>query len=737
MEQGQQPKQPCFIYQGDRRMKRIAFSILASILLLLLMPHFGNGQTSQVLKIFLSEAILDLLASEISGQIIFNNEIILTGAPWIRNPDEFRGTLHESRKMVEIAKSYGIDTIRIDRFPREGELDYPMEGEFWTLKPELKLVARLEADAALVAGGSSSVDITGDLVYVPPMNAQEREDWLKSGMGREIGGKIALMWSHPRGQEAEELDSAGLRGVISFRAQDRYFDPDQVIYSSGSYSEKDNLQFGFTISWRQWSEFLEDLEKGRTVTVRCKTKIEKYPNKIENVFAWLPGTEPEKKGIIFTGHLYEGYTKRGANDNTSGCVVQMEILRALTKLIAQGDLPQPRRTIYFLWPNEISGTYEHLAQHPGFTEKISTNINMDMVGEGLRKNNSLLTMSECTNHLPSYLDGLAQSILNYVWRTNDIVYLPDSPRSRYGQIFPNPIWEKNGSRDAFRYDIQLASGGSDHICFNNPSVAIPAIAFCAWPDQWYHADADTPDKSDPTQMRRMAFIGAAMAWTAANCTDDVLEDLLEEVSAFGYARIGERDLPQAIRTIERTDAEKLQDSVNQAVNLVSFACDREAGAVRSAEDISTGSEKAKSIISSHLKQWETYSLALRKQIQDYARFKAQLLGAKAPQEPRLSQQEKEQMERIPSLYSGVRGQKFNPAQTEEYKGFTAKNPDFFKDLKLDRTQQRTILNYINGRRSVTEIRNWVMAETGRDLDFEKLLDYLDYLEQIDWITYDR
>lgn len=718
-------------------MKRTSFFILASVLLLFLMPHLASGQTSQALKTPLPPAILDLLANEISGQIIYNNEIILTGAPWIRNIDEFSGNLHESQKMVEIAKSYSIDTIRIDRFSREGEFDYPLEGEFWTLKPEHKLVARLEADAALIAGGSSTVDITGDLVYIPPMDAEERKAWLKGRMEKEMAGKIALMWAHPRGEEAEALDAAGLRGVISFRAQDRYFDPDQVVYSSGSYGEKDNLQFGFTISWRQWSELLDDLEKNRNITVRCKTRIEKFPNKIENVFAWLPGTEPEKQGIIFTGHLYEGYTKRGANDNTSGCVVQMEILRALTKLIANGDLPQPRRTIYFLWPNEISGTYEHFVRHPGFTEKISSNINMDMVGEGLRKSNALFTMSECTNHLPSYLDGLGRAILNYVWRTNDIVYLPDSPRSRYGQIFPNPIWEKNGSRDAFRFDIHRATGGSDHTCFNNPSVAIPAIEFCTWPDQWYHADADTPDKSDPTHLRRVAFIGAAMAWAAANCTDDVLENLLEEVSAFGYARIGERELPQAVQKIDHAGDEKLQDSVNQAVNLVNFACQREAGAVRSAEDISSGSDKAESLIAAQLKQWETYRLALEKQILDYARFKAQQLGTEPPVEPQLSPMENKHMDTIPSLQSGVRGQKFNPSQTEENEDFSAKNPDFLKDLKLDRAQQRAILNYINGRWSVTEIRNWVMAETGKDLDFEKLLAFLGYLEQIDWITYDR
>ena len=64
--------------------------------------------------------------------------------------------------------------------------------------------------------------------------------------------------------------------------------------------------------------------------------------------------------------------------------------------------------------------------------------------------------------------------MNYVWRTNDIVYLADSPRGRPGgQYFPLPLWEKNGSLDAFRYFIHEATGGSDHVCFNNPSVGRP------------------------------------------------------------------------------------------------------------------------------------------------------------------------------------------------------------------------------------------------------------------------
>lgn len=714
--------------------KNRILSILTAIAILIIFPEVVTAQKARFPKTPLHQDVLDLLSNEISGQIIYSNEVILAGAPWIRDTKEFSDTFYESQKIYDIVRSYGIETVRLDRMQRDREFDYPLEGELWVTKPEKRLVARLDADAALVARGSQTADISGDLVYLPPLRGEEIKAWKDEGPPEELKGKIALMWSHAYGDMAKLLDQAGIKGVISFNAMDRYFDPDQSVYSGGSYDGWENLKLGFTISWRQWSELLEDLESGRRLTVQCRTRIEKFPYKLENVFTWIPGSEPEKKGIIFTAHLFEGYTKRGANDNMSGCVTQLEILRALTNLIAEGALPQPRRSIYFLWPNEVSGTYEHFVQNPGFAEKLSTNINMDMVGEGLRQNNAIYILTECTNYLPSYLDGLGQSVLNYVWRTNDIVYLPDSPRGRRGQIFPYPMWEKNGSRDAFRYDIQLATGGSDHICFNNSSVGVPAAAFAVWPDQWYHTDKDTPDKSDPTQLKRAAFIGAAVAWAAANCSDDVLEEMLDAVTSFGYERVGKRELSMAMSLVLEAEAKDLQKAVGKALNLVHFAIVRESGAIGSARDIYSGTDRVEHLVESHLKQWSIYGESLKRQVLDYGRFRAQQLKIEAPKKPELSEIEKKYSTIIPSIHEDVKGQVFYPDRTDSYKEFMEKNPDYLKNLRLSRMQQRTIVNFIDGKRSVTQIKYSVEADTGDDLDIEKLISYMEFLESIGWIN---
>ncbi|MCJ7487833.1 MAG: M28 family peptidase [Candidatus Aminicenantes bacterium] len=721
---------------------RLAFAII--ILIALAAPSGGRAQgppqpqpqprPSLMPRTPLPQDVLDILANEISGQIVFNNEVKLAGAPWLREEREFKDGFYESETIAALARSYGVADVRIDRFPRDSQLDYAVAGEFWTLKPEKKLIARLEADPALIAGVPAGLDLTADLVYIPPLGAEEIEKWTAAGPQEQYAGKVALMWGHARREAANALDAAGVAGVVSFSSRERYFDPDQVVYSRGSYTGLKNLRFGFTVSWRQWSELLEDVEAGRGVTVRAVARAEKRPDRFENVLCTIPGTEPGGKGVIFSAHLFEGYTKRGANDNMSGCVVQLEILRALTRLIREGALPQPRRTIVFLWPQEISGTYEQIKRTDGFAGRFSVNINMDMVGEGLRKNNATMTMSECPSYLPSYLDGLADAVMNYVWRTNDIVYLNDSPRGRPGgQYLPRPLWEKNGSLDAFRYFTHEATGGSDHVCFNNPSVAIPGIELFTWPDQWYHADSDTPDKSDPTQMKRIAFIGAAAAWAAANCGDDVLPDLIKAVSAFGYARVGKRELPRALQIVTDAEAKDLEKAMNRALNLAAFAAAREAGAVESIRDVYSGSDKARGLVAAQLKQWQLYGAGLEAQIKRFAVYRAAELKTKPPAVRVATALEKKAGTAVPVLAPDVRGKEFSLEGSDRYKTYAATHADAVKGLNLSMSQRRSVLNYIDGRRTLATIRNWAEAETGADIDFQDFLRYIDFLKAVGWI----
>ena len=708
------------------------FAVFALPLLFVVLPQ-GRllSQGSDPLKTPLPPDVLLMLADEIRGQEAFNNLVKLAGAPWKRLPEELSGesNFYESQELYRMVRAYGIETVRLDRYEAPGTFVYPLEGE---LSVGGSRIARIPADPALVASGSQTADAAGTLIYVPQL-PEDQIPMLEMAMSAapdQYRGAIALMWSHPRGALFEALDRAGVSAVISFNSRERYFDPDQVVYSRGSYGEGESLRLGMTVSWRQWSEMLEDVQSGAQLQVEARAVVEEYPNRYETVYAWIPGTEPELPGVVYTGHLFEGYTKRGTNDNMGGPAIQLEILRALHDLIEAGKLPQPRRTLHFIWPNEISGTYEFLKRDPALLDRLSININMDMVSEALRKNNGLFTMSETPPHLASFFDGLAHSVLNYVWRTNDIVYLPDSPRGRPGgQYFPRPLWEKNGTKDAFRFFIHEATGGSDHIVFNNPSVGIPGIEFFTWPDQWYHADSDTPDKGDPTEMRRVAFIGATSAWVSANLEDQMVSDLLDVVSDFGYNRVAERGIPKAMEVLEGGRAGDRVGSAAAALNVMEAAVARERDALRSIHDIHSGSQGARDLVDQALASWDAYGEALAGFILETG----SLGGEGSLRIPEITAEEQAFDDIVPRLAAGIRGREFNMGQYDRAQEYFQEHPGVVGEIGLSNGQTRHILNYVNGQRSVLTIKKRVAAETGEGITVDQVARYLGVLEEIGWI----
>lgn len=718
------------------RTSKVSFLALA-LLLSASAPDPGSAQRSDPLRTPLPADVIHLLANEVSGQMAFDNMVKLAGAPWLRSPEELTGeaNFHESEEIHRMAGAYGISTVRFDRYEGPGTFEYALEGELWV---NGRRVARVPADPALVATGSRTGDVTGPLVYVPELSAEGLAT-LEAAMAaspQRYRGAVALMWSHPRGELFELLDGAGVQAVISFSARERYVDPDQVVYSRGSYGQGENLRLGLTVSWRQWSEMLEDVERGEALTVRARALVQEYPNRFETVYAWIPGTEPDLPGVVFTAHLFEGYTKRGANDNMGGPAIQLEILRALDHLIGTGRLPRPRRTIHFIWPNEISGTYEFLRRDPALAEKLSININMDMVSEGLRRNNGVFTMSEAPAHLASYFDGLAHDVLNYVWRTNDIVYLPDSPRGRPGgQYFPDPMWEKNGSRDAFRFFIHEATGGSDHIVFTNPSVAVPGIEFFTWPDQWYHADKDLPENGDPTEMKRVAFIGAATAWVSAHLTDEMVPGLLDAVSDFGYGRVAERGIPRALEVLDQaaagtdTGPEARQAAMARAWYILAAAVKRELDALLSVRDVYTGSPAASVRVDARVEEWEAYGDAMRGTLLAAAHAR----GLADVSVPSPTPEESRYLEVVPQLAPGIRGVETSLARFGPMQRWTEANPGAMEALGLTRSQESQILNFVNGKRSVSSILFWVRGVTGEDLALDQVVGYLRILEQVGWI----
>lgn len=466
--------------------------------------------------------VLRLVLDEVSGQRAFNNIAMMAGYNRVRTPEEMSasGIMYEADYLGKVMKGYGLDLVRIESNhlidePR-GDWWVGHEAELRLVEPEPRLLARLEDQPALVIRNSDSVDCRGELVYL------ERRDM--SGIkDMDLKGKIIL--TPESGSSMAPAFERGALGVISYNNYiDPLGDPDQVPFdmSLRKGKTKDKV-FGLMISIRQGYQLRDMVLQGQKVVVGVKIKAAGYPWKADTVFAAIKGTDPEAKGLMFTAHMFERPAKIGANDNVSGCAALAEVARTLAALINSGRIERPERSIYFLMSEEGSGTAAFFQNHPEMAGKVLADINMDMVGEGLDLNSAFLHIERPFYSRLRYVDSVADVFADYVMQTNVEAHgvfglVP-------GEKMPLPIMEKNGSRDSFRYQMGRYSGGSDHGIFLEADCDISAITFIVWPDKWYHTDHDTPDKSDPTQMKRVSFIGACSALAICSGKEDTVMNL--------------------------------------------------------------------------------------------------------------------------------------------------------------------------------------------------------------------
>ena len=157
------------------------------------------------------------------------------------------------------------------------------------------------------------------------------------------------------------------------------------------------------------------LARGEKITIRSIVKSAQVPTRSEIVHAEIPGDGSTTQEVAIGGHLYEGVIKQGANDDNSGCALTLEIGRAYIKLINEGKLPRPKRTINFLWVPEISGTNAWLNAHP---DKAKAHHRRPELRHGRRsastESRSYWILQRTPDTFPSYLNDIAQSMMEYV-----------------------------------------------------------------------------------------------------------------------------------------------------------------------------------------------------------------------------------------------------------------------------------------------------------------------------------
>jgi len=662
------------------------------------------------------------LRDESSGAAPYENLRYLTGLHRVPATAAFD---QAAQFVLQRAREYGLADAHSEQFPIDGAKRYGLmrsylawtveEARLWEIRPQHLLLGDWTTNPIHLADYSHSADVETELIDVG--NGASEADY----SGKDVRGKIVLADGVLARVQELAIAQHGAAGIVSDMPNQTtaWSGLDTTVVRWGHLDARQPSGFAFMVS-RQTAEALRSrLRDGEHVTLNAHVKAIVGPGHWTVVTATIPGTDSAAGEIVYSCHL--DHQRPGANDNGSGCVTILESARVLAHLIDSGQLPRPKRTLRFVWGPEVEGTMAFLASHPEIRQRLRANIHMDMVGGDPFKNKSVFHVTGTPWSLPSFVTDVGAVFLDAI-RTAASGYAEGETPAETGIVETRAGGQ--GTRNELIADVTPYSSGSDHDDYDSSTIAAPSLYLRDWPDIYIHTDHDTLDQIDATKLRRVALLGAASGYVYASVTAQQLPTLLPFLTAQSEAR-----LAQVFGAAQRlVDDPQLEAGVAwyEARNLVNQTLQREIATLQSMVEFTGGPAEADADGAKALADQATgFHNWLDKQ--------AKLRGATgtAPTAPWASASD---AKRVP-----IRIGEFGPLTYQNDNVLLARlGKDRYARIKLINSEATQLLNvrdqselyayeivnFVNGKRTVGEIRDAVSAEYG-PLPVNLVADYLD------------
>ena len=489
---------------------RCSFAALLSCAL----PLAASAQRATTVPL-LPERTVAALAGELSGASAKRNLEFITRQHRMRASRGFRSA---AEFVAAQARSYGLDEVIVHEFPADGHTMYgtqkarlgwdPEFAELWEVRVEgsrvtpVLRVASFEDEPVILAEDSDSADVTAELVDVGAGTSD------KDYAGKNVRGKLVLTSEAPGGVVPLAFDKYGASGIVS-AAQNQPNAWSREDVNAIRWGHLDSFEtrhaFAFMVSLKQYRGYQERLASGEHVMLHAIVRASRHAATYNPVTALIPGSDHKTEEIVLSCHL--DHQRPGANDNASGCATILEVARTLSKLIADGKIARPSRSIRFVWPCEVECTLALFHSKPEMRARFKAVIHMDMVGGG-PVTKSIFHVGRGPASLPSFVSDVGQRFGTFM-NIESQMYA-EGTGGKY------PMVSGEGGKEPQLGDLAEFSMGSDHELYQEASWKIPAIYMNDWPDRYIHTNFDLPANIDPTKLQRAAFIGAASALYLAN-----------------------------------------------------------------------------------------------------------------------------------------------------------------------------------------------------------------------------
>ncbi len=692
------------------------------------------------------EATLRLIADEVNGFAAFNNLAIVATYHRTNGSDQISELL---ARMIKKWERYGFPNVQILRVPVHTGYEFfglqnfggqvpsrVLGAELRLVKPYPKLITTTESAPSALVGGSRTADLTAPVVWVG------KGDDPKNYQGKDVKGKIVLAGNAlPEAISDVAVHRYGAAGVLMFydlpHNSGENDDANLDTWWSPRGEDGSPSTFAFMLSNNQYRFLKGLLDRGEPVVVHARVDAEiKQGDEavFETLDAAIPGTTSPNEEFLIWAHL--DHPLPGAVDNASGVAVVMEIARTLRALVDNGVVPPPRRTIRFLWAPHVTGLYMYLTQHPEKMGNIRGGLSIDSVGIDQAVFSSYFAVSKPSHALASYWTAALESLTEHLARRTNRDLLD------YGNL--DNLYAPEGSRQQFNMRLEPYNGGGDEFQTNNNTVGIPTIAFGSAPVPPRHSQVNGLNYIDPTGLRRVSYLGAALAFVFGWADADNVWRLTDEVYYRGQLHLT-AEAEKARTALMEAAKTEVPSAYAHGRLLLKYGGERELAMLASVKPLVPAAPAALARIDERRRRVETSVASLQAGLADEFKRRCQELGV-APVEPAPTSEERTLDDLVPTPVPAIMGTSayfgdyYEKVLGKEKLASFQMNPNFAYGV-MGYTEAH---NFIDGRRSILNIYQATAAELwsegyphSHDITLTEVDRYMRMLEAAKVITLKR
>jgi aminopeptidase YwaD len=381
----------------------------------------------------------------------------------------------------------------------------------------------------------------------------------------------------------------GAIGVLAY-SMPKYTQPERYTHSIQFTSityDSSKQAFGMPISFAAREQLNAALASGPvTLHVMTKSRFTQPATELAIVAEIRGSTLPDERWV-WSAHVQEP----GANDNASGVGTLQEMARVAAELVKTGK-EDPKRTLTFLWGQEITETDRYIKQDAERAKGIRWGMSLDMVGEDTQKTGGTFLIEKMPDPSAIWTRGEDH---HTEWGGSVLKEDRMTPHYFNDYVLQRCLDQAKGT--SWVVKTNPFEGGSDHTPFLTAHK--PGLLLWHFTDVFYHTDGDRKEMVSAGEMKNSGIAALVSGLTMASADGATARAIVTELEHAALARI---------ETERKLSADTLSRGGNSAYesHIIEVWGAWYRDALKTADDIEVGgsSDATKAAIAASVKRVE-------------------------------------------------------------------------------------------------------------------------------------